>query len=149
MKTKLFIPLLFALITLGMHKVSYAEPQTLTATIEFPAIDVLEDAGAKVKTATLKFQNKSYPITFDGLSVGGAKGVQVTLSADVYNLNTLNELPNNYVNELTQDNSNLASSDSLWLYSNKGISINLHTNNPQLSLASGGESVSIMFGSAP
>jgi len=149
MKIKLFSQILFALISLSIHNVSHADPQALNATIEFQPIDVVDNAGAKVQNATLIFQNKSYPIQFDGLSVGGSKGVQVTLTAEVYDLNSINEFADNYVNELSQDNSDVASSDSLWIYSNQGVRINLHTNNSELSLASGGESISVGFGEAP
>ncbi|MEI7995945.1 MAG: hypothetical protein WCH01_13695 [Methylococcaceae bacterium] len=149
MKIKLFSQILFALIVLSIHNVSHAAPQALSATMEFQPINLINDAGAEVKNATLIFQNKSYSIQFDGLSVGGAKGVQVTLTAEVYDLNNINAFADKYVNELSQDNSDVASTDSLWIYSKQGVRINLHTNNPELSLASGGESVSVGFGKAP
>ena len=148
MKNTFLSQIACALMTLAINTATYADSQPLSATIEFDPINVVEDAGAKINNAILTYQGTKYLINFDGLSVGGTKGVEVILTAEVYGLNNLNNFANNYVNELTQDNSDAASSNSLWIINDQGIAINIHTNNPDLSLASGGDAVPVGFGNA-
>ncbi len=148
MKNTFLSQIACALMAIAINTAAYADAQPLTATIEFDPINVVDDAGATINNAILTYQGTKYLINFDGLSVGGTKGVQVILTAEVYGLNNVNDFANTYVNELTQDNSDAASSHSLWIINAQGVAINLHTNNPDLSLASGGDSLSVGFGNA-
>ena len=148
MKNTFLSQIACALIAIAINTAAYADSQPLSATIEFDPINVVDDAGAKINNAILTYQGTKYLINFDGLSVGGTKGVQVLVTAEVYGLNNLNNFANNYANELIQDNSDVASSNSLWIINDQGVAINLHTNNPDLSLASGGDFASVGFGKA-
>lgn len=66
-------------------------------TITFSGGSVAAGIGYSWGSGTLTFQGKQYPLTVEGLSVGGTVGgASITASGDVYNLKSLDDFDGNY-----------------------------------------------------
>ena len=124
---------------------SSAPPSKPDGVIAFSPLDLTDDGGAKVKQAVFTYQGQAYEVKLHGLGVGGAKGNGVRVTGEVYGLKNVTDLEGAYETELAQDTRGTVSSETLWLYSERGVSIHLKTNNPQLSLAAGGDAVTVAF----
>ncbi len=122
---------------------SSAPPAKPDAVIHFSPLDLTDDGGAKVKQAVFTYQGQAYEVKLHGLGVGGAKGKGVKVTGEVYGLKNVTDLEDIYVTDLSQDTRGTVSSETLSLYSRRGVSIHLQTNNPQLSLAAGGDAVTV------
>ena len=57
-------------------------------------------------------------------------------------MKNVTDLEGEYTTELAQDKTGKASKESLWLYKG-GVSIHIQPNNPKLSLATGGDTVTV------
>jgi hypothetical protein len=144
LKNKSFMQLAFAAsVMLISSGVLSAPPATPDGVINFSPLDLTDDAGAKVKQSVFTYQGQAYEVQLDGLGVGGAKGNGVKVMGEVYGLKNVTDLEDIYVTDLAQDTRGTVSSETLWLYSRRGVSIYLQTNNPQLSLAAGGNAVTV------
>ena len=119
-----------------------APPTKPDGVITFSPLDLTDDSGAKVKQSVFTYQSQAYEVKLDGLGVGGAKGNGVKVTGEVYGLKNVTDLEGEYTTELAQDKMGKASKESLWLYKG-GVSIHIQPNNPKLSLATGGDTVTV------
>lgn len=124
---------------------AYSAPGAPTAVIAFPAVTLTDSGGAPLEQAILTTQGQAYDVTVNGLGVGGAKGLKVAVTGEVYGLNNLADLEGPFVTELADAPPAQVSSDDLWLYSERGVSLCLHTGNPAITLASGSDTVLVQF----
>lgn len=115
----------------------------------FAPVALSESAGAPVEKATLKFQGKDHRLKFSGLGMGGSEGVTVTLHGEIYGLANLADLDGNFTTDLTGAPVGEASLGDLWLYNDRGVSIRLHTDNPEVALAPGADAVTVKLDDAP
>ncbi|WP_295388461.1 hypothetical protein [uncultured Thiodictyon sp.] len=126
---------------------AYGAPAA-TALLAFPTITLTDSGGAPLDQAILTTGQQSYDVMVNGLGVGGAKGLKVTVTGEVYGLANLTDLEGPFVTELADAPPTVVSSDDLWLYSERGVSILLHSGNPGVKLAAGSDTVMVQFGSA-
>ena len=119
-----------------------------TGLIAFAPLQLQDGGGAPLGQAILTYQNRNYDVTIDGLGVGGAKGVKVSVAGEVYGLNNVADLEGDYVSELAEAPATDVSSDDLWLYSQRGVSLHLHTDTSAATIATGGDKVLVQFGSS-
>ena len=143
MKSKLLRQFTVAVLALLVGGAALGAPQNADGVMVFAPLDVTDNAGVKVKQGVLTYQGQNYVVRLDGLSVGGILANGVTVTGEVYGLNNVNDLEDTYNTELAQ--SDAVSSQTLWLYSNRGIRIHLQTDNPDLSIASGGDKATVGF----
>ena len=108
-----------------------------------------EDGGVPVEKGTLKFQGQEHRLKFSGLGMGGSEGVTVTLRGEIYGLANLSDLDGNFTTDLTGAPVGEVSLGDLWLYNDRGVSIRLHTDNPEVTLAPGADAVTIKLDDAP
>lgn len=118
----------------------------VAGTIAFAPIELKDSGGAPLGQAILTYEGKAYDLTLNGMGVGGAKGVKANVTGEVYGLNQVTDIEGPFVTELADAPPAEVSSDDLWLYSERGISIRLHTDNRQITLASGSDTVVVQFG---
>jgi len=127
----------------------YSATPPTSGLIVFAPIQLQDAGGAALEQAVITFQNQNYEVTFDGLGVGGVKGAQVIVTGEVLGLNSVADLENEFVTELADAPPTEVSSDDLWLYNQRGVSLHLRTGNPGITLASGNDRVLVHFGPAP
>lgn len=120
--------------------------QTQFGLVDFEPIALKDGAGAKLEQAILTHQDKAYEIRMNGLGVGGAIGVTVTVTGEVHGLTDIMDLEGVYVTELTGPAATNVSSDDLWLQNNRGVQIRLYTDDPDVAIAPGGDEVTVLFG---
>jgi hypothetical protein len=136
-----------ALALLISAGVSGAPPSTV-GLIAFSPLTLTDDGGAPLGQAVLTYQGQSYDVLLNGLGVGGAKGVKVTVTGEVLGLNDIADLEGVFVSELAAAPTSEVSSNDVWLNSERGVSIHLHTDNPAGTIASGSDTVLVQFGQA-
>jgi len=134
-----------ALALLISAGVSSAPPATV-GLITFSPLTLTDGGGAPLGQAVLTYQGQSYDVLLNGLGVGGAKGVKVTVTGEVLGLNDIADLEGLFVSELADAPASQVSSNEVWLNSDRGVSIHLHTDNPAAAIASGSDTVVVQFG---
>jgi len=115
----------------------------------FAPVALLESAGAPVEKGILKFQGQEHRLKFSGLGMGGSEGLTVTLHGEIHGLVNLSDLEGNFTTDLTGAPVGEASLGDLWLYNDHGVSIRLHTDNPEVALAPGADTVTIKLDDTP
>ena len=123
----------------------YAAPP-VAGLIAFAPVELKDSGGAPLEPGILTYQGKRYDVQLNGLGVGGAKGVKANVTGEVFGLNQVTDLEGPFVTELADAPPAEVSRDDLWLYGEHGVSIRLHTDNPQITLASGSDTVTVQFG---
>jgi hypothetical protein len=109
-------------------------------------IGLKEASGAKLERAILNDGDEAYEVRVNGLGIGGAAGVTVTVTAEVRGLTNLMDLEDIDVTALADPSETDVSSDDLWIQSDRGVRIRLRTDNPNVAIAPGGEEVRLLFG---
>ena len=127
---------------------AHSAAPTPTGLIAFAPLQLQDGGGAPLGQAILTYKNQNYDVTINGLGVGGTKGIKVTVAGEVYGLSNVTDLEGDYVSELSEAPATDVSSDDLWLYSQRGVSLHLHTDNAAATIATGGDQVLVQFGSA-
>ena len=143
LKNKFFSYLTVLGMSLFLSGNAFSASQTFDAVLSFPTLSLTDAAGTKVTRAVVSFQGQEYPVTITGLAVGGATGIDVSITGDAYGLNQLTDVEGSFQSELVEDDSAQASSHTLWLESDKGVRIYLQTDNPAVSLATGGDRIEV------
>ena len=146
MRNRYLTQLTGAALALLISAGASSAPPSTVGLIAFSPLTLADGGGAPLGQAILTYQDQSYDVLLNGLGVGGAKGVQVTVTGEVYGLNNVTDLEGVYVTELADAPPTEVSSADLWLYSAGGASIHLHTDNPQVTIASGSDTVMVQFG---
>jgi len=146
LKHRYLKPLTAATLALLISGGAYSAGSAPTGLIAFSPVTLTDSGGAPLDQAILSAQGQTYDVTVDGLGVGGGKGLKVTVTGEVYGLSNLIDLEGPFVTELASAPPTEVSADDLWLYSERGISICLHTGNPAITLASGSDTVMVQFG---
>jgi len=123
----------------------YAAPP-VAGLLAFAPVQLKDNGGGPLEQGVLTYQGQGYDVQLNGIGVGGAKGVKANVTGEVYGLNQVTDLEGPFVTELADAPPNEVSSDDLWLYSERGVRIRLHTDNPQITIASGGDIVMVQFG---
>jgi hypothetical protein len=121
-------------------------PPSPAGLIAFSPVTLADSGGAPLGQATLSYQDQTYEVVLNGLGVGGAQGIKTTVTGEVYGLNDLAALEGPYTTELATAPPTEVSSADLWLYSDGGVSIHLHTDDPAATIASGSDTVMVQFG---
>lgn len=114
--------------------------------LAFEPIRLKEASGAKLERAILTYGDEAYEVRLNGLGIGGAAGVTVTVTGEVRGLSNLMDLEDIYVTALADPSETDASSDDLWIQSDRGVRIRLRTDNPNVAIAPGGDEVKLLFG---
>lgn len=125
---------------------AYSALPPVAGLIEFAPIQLQDGGGAPLEQAILTYQGQGYDLILNGLGVGGVKGGKVTVTGEVYGLNDVADLEGVFVTELADAPAKEVSSDDLWLYGEHGASIRLHTDNSQITIAAGSDTVAVQFG---
>lgn len=125
-----------------------AAPTAQTGLLAFTPMQIQDSGGGPLEQGIFTYQNRNYDVRFDGLGVGGVKGSKVTISGEVYGLKDVADLEGDYVSELSTAPTTEVSSDDLWLYSDRGVSLHLRTDSSAATIATGGDKVRVQFGSA-
>lgn len=133
---------LAAALLLGSGALNAA--QTLAGVIDFSPLFLKDSAGAKLEKAVFTYQGQAYEINLNGLGVGGASGIEVKVTGEVYGLASMTDLEDTFVTDLGQAQGEISSED-LWLYSPRGVSIRLQIDNPEAAIAPGGDAVTVAF----
>jgi hypothetical protein len=133
---------LAATLLLGSGALNAA--QTLSGVIAFAPLYLKDSAGAKLEKAVLTYQNQAYEINLNGLGAGGASGIEVKVTGEVYGLANVTDLEDTFETDLGQAQGEVSSED-LWLYSARGVSIRLQIDNPEAAIAQGGDAVTVAF----
>ncbi|MFM8441942.1 MAG: hypothetical protein ACKN9W_01205 [Methylococcus sp.] len=115
----------------------------------FAPARLTEDGGVPVQKGALKFQGQEHRLKFSGLGMGGSEGLTVNLHGEIYGLANLADLEGNFTTDLTGAPVGEASLGDLWLYNDRGVSIRLHTDNPEVTLAPGADAVTVKLDDAP
>ena len=147
MRNRYLKQLIGAAVALLISGGVFSAPPTPAGVIAFSPIYLKESAGAKLAQAMFSYQGQTYEVTLDGLGVGGAVAINVTVTGEVYGLNNVADLAGIFVTELADDPAPAASSEDLWLFKDGGVSIRLQTDNPEVAIAPGGDAVTVRFGS--
>jgi hypothetical protein len=137
---------LAAALTLAIGSGVAAAPPETVALIAFSPMTIPDSGGAALEQAVLTLGETSYEVTVSGLGVGGAKGVAVNVTGEVYGLNALEDLEGIYTTELATAPATEVSSDNLWLDSARGVSLLLHTDSSAATIAAGSDTVLVQFG---
>jgi hypothetical protein len=114
--------------------------------LAFEPIHIKEASGAKLERAILTYGDEAYEVRVNGLGIGGAAGVTVTVTGDVHGLTDLMDLEGIFVTALADPSETDVSTDDLWMESDRGVRIRLRTDNPDVAIAPGGDEVSLRFG---
>ena len=138
--------LALALLMSGVARAGTLPP---SAELAFTPVALTESGGAPVDKATLKFQGKEHRLKLSGLGMGGSEGVTVTLHGEIFGLANPADLEGNFTTDLTGAPVGEASLGDLWLYNDRGVSIRLHTDNPEVTLAPGADAVTVKLDDAP
>ncbi|WP_295433260.1 hypothetical protein [uncultured Thiodictyon sp.] len=117
-----------------------------TALIAFAPLTLADGGGAPLGQAILSYQGQTYEVLLNGLGVGGAKGVKASVTGEVLGLTDVADLEGPFVSELADAPTAEVSSNDLWLNSERGVSIHLHTDQAGVSIASGSDTVMVQFG---
>ncbi len=75
------------------------------------------------------------------------KSPNVTVTGEVYRLNNVADLEGAFVTGLADDLAPAASSEELWLYSERGVNIRFQIDDPEVAIAPGGDALTVRFGS--
>ncbi|MFB1488647.1 MULTISPECIES: hypothetical protein [unclassified Thiocapsa] len=124
---------------------SGASPNTV-GRLAFEPVHLNEAAGAKLERGILTYGDDAYEVRVNGLGIGGAAGVTVTVTGDVQGLTDLMDLEDVYVTALADPSETDVSTDDLLLQSVRGVRIRLRTDNQDVGIAPGGEEVRLLFG---
>ena len=127
---------------------AHSASPTPTGLIAFAPLQLQDGGGAPLGQAILTYKNQNYDVTINGLGVGGAKGIKVTVAGEVYGLSNVADLEGDYVSELAEAPATDVSSDDLWLSGARGVSLHLHTDTAAATIATGGDKVLVQFGSS-
>jgi len=116
-----------------------------SATISIHQLSVAFIGSGAVGGGTLHYNGHSYPLTVNGLGVGGIGASELTASGVVYGLHNREDLAGAYV----QIRSGWAIGDqgggTLWLQNDKGVAMKLRTERQGLQLSLGADGVIIGF----
>lgn len=130
-----------ALVLLGGRV--FAENPPLDNEMVFSPIDVTEAGGTKIKNGIFNYQGQQLAVRLDGLSVGGALGNGISVTGRVEGMQQLGDLEGTYHVQLQQEPGDGASSQRLWLISDRGVRIELGVDNPDFAIAAGGDDASV------
>jgi hypothetical protein len=120
--------------------------QIAVGKLAFEPVRLKEASGAKLERAILTYGDEAYEVRLNGLGIGGAAGVTVTVTGAVRGLTNLMDLEDIYVTALADPSETDVSSDDLWIQSDRGVRIRLRTDNPNVAIAPGGDEVRLLFG---
>jgi hypothetical protein len=116
-----------------------------SATISIHQLSVAFIGSGAIGGGTLNYDGRSYPLTVNGLGVGGIGASQLSATGAVYGLKNREDLAGVYA----QIRSGWALGDegggTLWLKNNKGVAMKLRTERRGLQLALGADGVIIGF----
>jgi len=148
MNTKKFLnTLVIAAVALLMGQPALSAPPAGEDVIVFSPLDLADYSGKKVSNGLFTHQGQTYAVILDGMSIGGAIAKGVTVTGIVTGLTNLTDLADTYLTQLAVTDQ--VSSPSVWLKSNGGVQIQLQTDNPEVSVAAGGDSVTVQFAPGP
>ena len=137
------IRLVLAAILVLLGGRAFAENQPLDNEMVFSPINVTEAGGIKIKSGIFNYQGQQIAIQLDGLSVGGALGNGISVTGSVEGLQQLGDLEGTYHVQLQRQPGDEASSERLWLISDRGVRIQLSVDNPDFTIAAGGDDASV------
>jgi hypothetical protein len=116
-----------------------------SASVAIEQVQVAFIGSGAMGGGTLKYGGKSYPITVDGLGVGGIGASVLKASGSVFGLARREDFAGAYV----QIRSGWALGDrgrgTLWLRNSNGVTMRLHTQRKGLQLSLGADGVLIGF----
>ncbi len=135
-----------AALTLTVTIGAYGAEQAPFGLVDFEPVALKDGAGAKLDQAIVTYQDKAYEIRLNGLGVGGAIGVTVTVIGEVHGMTDIMDLEGVYVPELSGPGATDVSSDDLWLGNDHGVQIRLYTDDPDVVIAPGSDEVNLLFG---
>lgn len=144
---KLFNTLIIAVMALLMGHPALGAPPVGEDIIVFSPLDLSDYSGKKVSNGLFTHQGQTYAVILDGMSIGGAIAKGVIVTGTVTGLTDLTDLADTYLTQLAVTDQ--VSSPSFWIKSNGGVQIQLQTNHPEVSIAAGGDSVTLEFAPAP
>ncbi|EGV17689.1 hypothetical protein [Thiocapsa marina] len=121
-------------------------PPVSVGQLEFEPIRLADAAGAKLERAILTYMDDAYEVRVNGLGIGGAAGVTVSVTGEVSGLKKLMDLEDIFVTSLADPSETDVSSDDLWIQSDRGVTIRLRTDNPNVGIAPGSDEVTVLFG---
>ena len=147
MNTKIVLNTLVIATALLMGQPALSAPPTNEDVIVFSPLDLVDYSGKKVSNGLFTHQGQTYAVVLDGMSIGGAIAKGVTVTGTVTGLTNLTDLADTYLTQLAVTDQ--VSSPSVWLKSNAGVQIQLQTDNPEVSVAAGGDSVALQFAPGP
>jgi hypothetical protein len=116
--------------------------------IDFTPVMLTDGGGAPLDHAIFTDQGQAYDLRVSGLGLGGTKGREVIVTGEVHGLSNPSDLEGTFVTEMPGALAAQAASHELWLYSERGVSIRLHTPDPGIAIASGSDQVTVQFGPA-
>ena len=144
---KLFNTSIIAVMALLMGHPALGAPPVGEDIIVFSPLDLSDYSGKKVSNGLFTHQGQTYAVILDGMSIGGAIAKGVIVTGTVTGLTDLTNLADTYLTQLAVTDE--VSSPSFWIKSNGGVQIQLQTNHPEVSIAAGGDSVTLEFAPAP
>ena len=144
---KLFNTSIIAVMALLMGHPALGAPPVGEDIIVFSPLDLSDYSGKKVSNGLFTHQGQTYAVILDGMSIGGAIAKGVIVTGTVTGLTDLTDLADTYLTQLAVTDQ--VSSPSLWIKSNGGVQIQLQTNHPEVSVAAGGDSVTLQFAPEP
>jgi hypothetical protein len=137
---------LAACVLLASPALAQEKPQGApSATVSIQQIQVAFIGSGAIGGGALKYGGKSYPITVAGLGVGGIGASRLTASGVVYGLTNRADFAGAYVQVRAGWAIGDQSGGTLWLSTNKGVTMRLKTQREGLQLALGADDVVIGF----
>ena len=116
-----------------------------SATISIHQLSVAFIGSGAIGGGTLNYNGHSYPLTVNGLGVGGIGASQLTASGVVYGLHNREDLAGAYVQIRSGWALGEQGGGTLWLKNDKGVAMKLSTQRRGLQLALGADGVIIGF----
>lgn len=116
-----------------------------SATISIHQLSVAFIGSGAVGGGTLNYNGHSYPLTVNGLGVGGIGASELSASGVVYGLHNRMDLAGAYVQIRSGWAIGEQGGGTLWLQNDKGVAMKLRTERRGLQLALGADGVIIGF----
>ena len=116
-----------------------------SATISIHQLSVAFIGSGAIGGGTLHYDGRSYPLSVNGLGVGGIGASQLTASGVVYGLHNREDLAGAYVQIRSGWALGEQGGGTLWLKNDKGVAMKLRTERRGLQLALGADGVIIGF----
>jgi hypothetical protein len=116
-----------------------------SATISIHQLSVAFIGSGAVGGGTLHHEGRSYPLTVNGLGVGGIGASQLSASGVVYGLHNREDLAGVYAQIRSGWALGEQGGGTLWLKNDKGVAMKLQTERRGLQLALGADGVIIGF----